>query len=62
MNPLSYEPESDFVQMNYVETKEGYSGLAKNNQIEVTTKKLFTLNHMKSIYIWRRNIDKDRKR
>lgn len=51
MNPLSYEPESDFVQMNYVETKEGYSGLAKYNQIEVTTKKLFTLNHMKSIYI-----------
>ena len=38
VNPFSHNPETGYVEMTDVETKERYYGYAKNNQIEVTKK------------------------
>lgn len=38
ISPYSYKPETGYVEMTDVETKELYYGYAKNNQIEVTKK------------------------
>lgn len=38
VNPYSYKPETGYVEMTEVKTKEPYYGYAKDNQIEVTKK------------------------